>query len=113
MIVLSRYFMDEGIDTGPILAQEEFSLIGNLSEIFDRITALGVKLTQKILMDGPHPVPQDETQATIFKRRKPKDSEITSKEIQTKPARYLHDKIACFRTPIPTHTSKPLMGKSY
>lgn len=95
------FLMDEGMDTGPILAQKEISLLGNLSEIFDRMTAIGVELTRKILKEGLHPVPQDDSKATICKRRKPQDSEITLEEIQTKPARYLHDKIRMLQDPYP------------
>ncbi len=95
------FLMDKGIDTGPIFAQEKFSLIGDLDEVFERIITLGVKLTQRIIDGGLSTVEQDDSNATYCRRRKPSESEITIEELLTKPASYLHNKIRMLQDPYP------------
>lgn len=98
---VTLFLMDEGMDSGPILAQKSFSLAGKLDEIFERIVLISVELTRGILDNGLRPVPQDESEATVFPRRKPAESEITADEIREKSARYLYDKIRMLQPPYP------------
>ena len=93
--------IDHGIDTGPICAQQSFSLDGDLNSIFDRITNIGIELTKHIISHGFDLIPQDHNLATFFKRRKPSESEITQEELLTKPASYLHNKIRMLQDPYP------------
>ena len=95
------FLMDDGIDTGPILAQEAFSLKGGIDDIFKRISRLGYKLTVNILSNPINPKPQDHSQASNYKRRAPEDSEITLDELMHKPAHYLHNKIRMLQDPYP------------
>lgn len=96
------FLMDEGLDTGPICAQQSFSLEGDLSDIFMRIETIGIKLTKKILAEGINVVAQDNKLATVYKRRKAFESEITPSELATKSAQYLHNKIRMLQSPYPS-----------
>lgn len=95
------FLMDEGVDTGPILCQEKFSLEGDLNQIFERIILLGVKLTRHIIINGICSISQDESKATYFSRRSSSDSEITLDELIGQPASYLHNKIRMLQDPYP------------
>ncbi|TGV03845.1 formyltransferase family protein [Flavivirga rizhaonensis] len=108
---VSLFKMNEGLDKGDIYQQLPLSLSGSLNEIFDRISNLGFAATCNII-DGNYSLqPQDHSQSTYFKRRKPKDSEITLKEIQTKPAEYLHNKIRMLNDPYPNAYISTIDGK--
>lgn len=103
---VSLFWATEEIDAGPIIAQKRFSLSGTLDEIFKRIEEVGVELTLPVLdlLAAGAFVPgqkQNESEATEFRRRTPKDSEITPAEIAHKPAAYLADKIRCLAPPYP------------
>jgi len=90
------------IDGGDIYFQKKFSLEGNLSEIFDRIIKIGIKGTKLILSKKKIKIKkQNNLKSTFFKRRKPHESEITIKEIQTKSARYIYNKIRMLQDPYP------------
>lgn len=99
--VLTLFLMDEGLDSGPILASKPFSLSGELEDIFDRITRCGIELTLNLLREGLHPRPQRHEEATCFPRRTPAQSEITPEELRSEPARYLHDKVRMLQEPYP------------
>lgn len=108
---VTLFVMDQGMDTGPILAQKEFSLGGNLSEVFGRIKEIGVELTKKVLIEGLRPVEQDHSRATVWKRRTPDESEITLEELTSKPARYLHNKIRMLQDPYPNAFIRTSCGR--
>ena len=99
------YFrMNEGIDAGPIVWQESFSLEGSLSEILVRLTALA-QLGAKHILDRYPDLSyqdQDESKATYFPRRKAQMSEITIEELQSSSALVLHNKIRALQDPYPT-----------
>ncbi len=91
------------LDAGEIYSQTPFSLEGSLDEIFERIVEIGSKDTIEILdkiakgeLEGRT---QDEAQATIFKRRKPSQSEI--KDLQGQTAEELHNLIRGLNDPYP------------
>lgn len=102
---VSLFFMTEDVDNGSILAQREFSLDGELNDIFNRIKKIGFELTldviNKLNKGKLFAIKQNEAEATYCGRRKPKDSEITIKEIQSKPAEYIYNKIRSLQDPYP------------
>ena len=98
---VSIFLMDEGVDTGPILSQKPLSLDGGISEIFTRITKIGSEITLQLLEHGLQPVSQNNEDATIYSRIKPKDNEITTNELRTMPVKYLYNKIRMLQAPYP------------
>ena len=108
---VTLFIMDKGIDTGPIVGQQAFSLEGGIDEIFSRITSVGFELTQDLLINGLNPVPQNNKESTTYRRRKPQDSEITSDELNHKPAEFLYNKIRMLQNPYPNAYIKTADGK--
>tara|TARA_B100001113_G_C21030552_1_gene587807 strand:+ start:144 stop:824 length:681 start_codon:yes stop_codon:yes gene_type:complete len=104
---ISLFLMDEYIDKGDILFQKEFSLRGNLSEIYDRITDLGIEGVNRLidfkLYEGGKFVgeKQDHNKSTYYKRRKPSMSEIKIDDIREFTASQLHDKVRALQDPYP------------
>lgn len=108
---VTLFIMDKGIDTGDIVFQEEISFEGHLAEIFDRITDVGTKLTLKMLNEEYILKKQDDSQATIYKRRMPEESEITLDELQNQSGEYLYNKIRMLEDPYPNAFIKTKDGK--
>lgn len=108
---VTLFLMDEGIDSGPILAQQPFSLEGGIADVFRRISSIGLELTLELLRDGLKPVAQSADQATVFRRRKPEESEITMDEIQKAPAWHLYNKIRMLQSPYPNAFLRTADGK--
>lgn len=98
---VTLFKMGEGLDDGPICFQQTIPLDGRLREILQRITNAGIEGTQKLVRDHRAGkltfVPQDESQATFCKRRKPSDSEI----LPTDTAQQIYDKVRCLQYPYP------------
>ncbi len=107
----SIIIMTEELDAGPVVGQKEISLEGNISDIFQELTEKGTFLTQDILENGLNPIEQNHKDATIYKRRKPEESEITIDEIRTKSSEYLHNKIRMLQDPYPNAYVKTSEGK--
>jgi methionyl-tRNA formyltransferase len=96
------YFrMTDELDAGPILFQEEFSLIGDLKDVINRIIPLGIKGIFLILSNDIQEKNQDTSEATYYKRRKPIESEITLDEISNVTAEQLYNKIRALQDPYP------------
>ena len=95
----------EKIDAGEIYSQTPFSLEGTLDVVFARIVKIGTKDTTKVLYaiaeNAAKPIPQDESKATIYKRRKPEDSELTIEDFQSKTAKELYNFIRALDDPYP------------
>ncbi len=108
---VSIIIMTEELDAGPIVGQMDISLEGNISDIFQELTEKGTFLTEDILENGLDPKEQDHKNATVYKRRKPEESEITIEEIKTKSAEYLHNKIRMLQDPYPNAYIKTSEGK--
>lgn len=108
---VSIIIMTEELDAGPIVGQMDISLEGNISDIFQELTEKGTFLTEDILENGLKPEEQDHKNATVYKRRKPEESEITIEEIKTKSAEYLHNKIRMLQDPYPNAYIKTSEGK--
>jgi len=100
---VTLFKMDEGIDTGDIVYQKEFSLHGNLDNIYSRISNLGTDGVIDILEnDGyQNPIKQNEKDATFYKRRKPHMSEIKITDLTTYTSKELHDKVRSLQNPYP------------
>jgi len=109
--IVSIFLMTNEMDAGDIVAQEEISLEGTLSDIFARIENAGIKLTLSIISDGLNPVAQDHAMATYCKRRSPADSEITINELQEKSSEYLFNKIRMLADPYPNAFIRTIDGK--
>lgn len=105
------FLMDNGIDTGPIISQQEISLTGSLNDVFKRIIEIGSKLSIEFINNGYNLLEQDHSQATIFKRRKETESEITLQEIMNNDAEYLFNKIRMLQEPYPKPYIKTADGK--
>lgn len=72
----TAYIMNERIDAGDILCKRDLDLTGSLQEIFERIIQNNLHMIREIILLNPKPVPQDDSKAVYYERRKPKDSEI-------------------------------------
>lgn len=108
---VTLFVIDSGVDTGDIICQKEFSLDGHMAEIFNRITEIGIELTQKLLTNEYTLTKQNEEGLKICKRRVPKDSEITIEELQTQPSKYLFNKIRMLEDPYPNAFIKTIDNK--
>lgn len=108
---VTLFLMDNGIDTGDIIAQEKVSFLGHLDEIFERISKIGTDLTLKIINEGYKLKKQNNSEATIFKRRKIEESLITIEEIKKFPGEYLYNKIRMLEDPYPNAYIETIDGK--
>ncbi len=116
---VTLFKMNEKLDEGDILFQEELLLDKEINDIFDGIIRLGIVGIYNILDGNFEPVEQDSSKATYYKRLTPDKSEITLDEIKNKPARYLYNKIRMLNDPYPNayikckDGSKLYLTKSY
>lgn len=100
------FIMDEKVDHGPIVWTKEFSLEGNLDEIFQRIAEIGSIGMHEILnsiiennrIDATE---QDHTKSSYFKRRRPEQSEIKLDDFTNHTAEELYNKIRALQDPYP------------
>lgn len=111
MGAVSLFRMTEGLDKGDIYQQLPLSLTGTLNEIFRRISDLGFSATCNIIEGKYTLIPQDDSESTYYKRRSPKDSEITQHELQNSSAEYLNNKIRMLNDPYPNAYLKTADGK--
>jgi len=95
---LTAFLMDEGIDTGDILLQEDLSLEGHIGEIMQRVVELTPKMITKILKGEYRQTKQGD--GTYFSRRKPEESKLYEKDFN-KPLKYLYDFIRMLEEPYP------------
>jgi methionyl-tRNA formyltransferase len=102
---VTLFLMDNGIDTGDILTQFNYSLDGDLDEIFQKITTIGTySITHLIENWGllyEMKRKQDDSQATTFKRLKPSDSKINPEDFDYYDAEYFYNKIRGLNDPYP------------
>ncbi len=108
---LTIFEINEILDGGDILFQHSMSLAGNLNDIFIRMIKIGYKGTYKIFNSRKiKKIRQNHQNATYFKRRNPKDSEITLQEIKNFSPNYILNKIRMLADPYPNAFIK-LKGK--
>jgi len=102
---VSLFKMGKGLDDGPIYYQESFSLSGNLKEIFSRIVEVGSRLTEKLLSnfkeDNVVLHEQDQSLATVVKRRKPGESKLSLDKINEMTGKEIYDLIRSLEDPYP------------
>jgi methionyl-tRNA formyltransferase len=99
---VTLFMVNEGIDTGKILAQEEFSLEGSLSQIFQRITVIGRKLLKDVLTQYPDfKLYPQKGRATYCKRKTPEESRLTTYDFSVKTAEELYNFIRALADPYP------------
>ena len=108
---VSIFVMSSEVDSGDIIAQDDYSLQGSLSDIFSRIENVGMYLTLNILENNIKPLEQEHSLATYCKRRTPEDSEITIEEPTGNKAEYLYDKIRMLADPYPNAFIRTIDGK--
>ena len=72
---LTALRMTEEMDAGPIYTKEDLSLEGAAKEIYMRASDLSARMIQRIIEEEITPMPQ-QSQPTVFKRRRPHESEI-------------------------------------
>jgi methionyl-tRNA formyltransferase len=72
---LAALRMVSEFDGGPVYYKKDLSLEGNAEEIYIKATLLSAKIIKRIIQHEPVPKPQSGP-VTIFKRRRPKESEI-------------------------------------
>ena len=98
---ISIFRINSEIDAGDIVAKAPLNLRGSLNDIFRRITEAGTRLTINFLNNGINFSPQDHSQATYYKRRRPEESEITIQELKSCDSQYLFNKIRMLDDPYP------------
>ena len=108
---VTLFRMNEELDKGDIYQQFPMSLNGTLKEIFSRISNLGFAATCNVIEGNYTLTVQDELNSSYFKRKSPKDSEITLEELKTKPSIYLYDKIRMLNDPYPNAFIRTIDGK--
>lgn len=72
---LTALRMTRDFDAGPVYLKEDLCLEGNAEEIYIRATYLSARMIERIIREQPGPAPQT-GEVTVFKRRKPEESEI-------------------------------------
>lgn len=94
---VTLFKIGKGLDDGPIYYQKNFSLNGNLDKIFNRISNIGIELTNKLLNDFENGTvksyKQNESEATTYKRRNPNQSELKINELEKMTAKEIHNHI--------------------
>ncbi len=102
---ISIFKADGGLDTGDIFAQVPFSLSGTLNQIFRRIAIVGTKATLQVLeglsKNNIKPMPQDNSKATTFMRRRPEESRLTADDFKHKTSEELYNFIRALTDPYP------------
>jgi methionyl-tRNA formyltransferase len=100
---VTLFIMDDELDHGPVVWQEQFSLSGNLSDIFARITNLGTRGIKSICddLDFIKRTEQNHAESTLFRRRKPSDSEITLQDFSAHTAKSIYNKVRALQDPYP------------
>jgi len=100
---VTLFKMDEGVDTGDVISQKTFPLLGGLDEIFSYITDIGTDLSIEMINNFKNIklIPQNNTNSTYYKRRTPDQSEITLQDIKNLKAEDLYNKVRALQHPYP------------
>lgn len=100
---VTLFKINNKIDEGDIIFQKDFSLEGQLDQIFERIIKIGAELSTKMIKNftSLKLKKQDHSIATYFPRRNPRESEITINEIKTSTSLQLYNKIRALQDPYP------------
>jgi methionyl-tRNA formyltransferase len=108
---VTLFRMNNKIDDGNIISNKKISLQGDMDEIFERMTKIGIYLTKKMLKSKYKDKKQPMTNYKIYKRLLPKNSEITINDLLTKNSNYLYNKIRMLGDPYPNAFIRLKNGK--
>lgn len=103
---VTLFKMNEYIDKGNILFQQEFSLEGDLSDVFKKIVSIGTvgvnrMIDQYISKKSFVEIEQDFKKGSYYRRRKPHMSEIKISDFKHHSAKQIHNKIRALQDPYP------------
>jgi methionyl-tRNA formyltransferase len=79
---LTLFYMDDGVDTGDVIAQERFSIEpeDNIRNLLTKLENASLKVVEEyiplLLKEKAPRIGQNHDEATIFSQRKPEDGEI-------------------------------------
>jgi len=93
----TAFIMTKGLDEGDILLQKDLSLKGSIAEIFDRMMENDYDMVVRII-NGKFRRRKQSGRPTIFKRRKPEESELRNLNYDN---RYLYNFIRMLMDPYP------------
>jgi methionyl-tRNA formyltransferase len=71
--------MTGDVDAGPVYFKEDLSLNGSAEDIYLRANRLAAKMIMRMICEQPQAMPQS-GEPVYFKRRKPEESRIPSKQ---------------------------------
>ena len=108
---VTLFRMNNKIDEGNIISNKKISLQGDIDEIFERMTKIGIYLTKKMLKSKYKDKKQPMSNYKIYKRLLPKNSEITINDLLTKNSNYLYNKIRMLGDPYPNAFIRLKNGK--
>lgn len=113
---VTLFKMNNKIDAGPIFMQKFLSLRGSLDEIFTRISFISADLIRSFILkieigETIFLTDQDDEKGTLYKRRKPSQSEIKLEEIENSSALQLYNKIRSLDDPYPNAYIKCADGR--
>jgi methionyl-tRNA formyltransferase len=97
---LTAFLMDEGLDTGDILLQEDLDLSGHIKDIFDRVVPLTRKMIEKIVK-GEYEQRKQEGKGSYYARRTPADSELDVFKFKDASLEKIYDTIRMLEDPYP------------
>jgi len=92
----TAFLMNEKMDEGPIIMKRVLSLKGGISEIIERMKKNDLEIIDKML-SGKFTITKQTGKSSTFKRRKPKESEISLNHSK----KYLYDFIRMLEDPYP------------
>ena len=103
---VTAFLMNDKLDGGPIVSQSyDFSLDGNLSEVFKRVSNSSIFCLSDTIVKKKNGSLEEKEQsndiATFFKRRSPDQSEIHIDDFSKYTAKEIYDKIRCLQDPYP------------
>ena len=100
---LSLFKLTKNFDDGPVLAKSPMSLLGNMDEIFEELVIVGSNLLNTTFAKWPNWKFEKQNQLSEkqYKRRKPEQSRINIKEIQTMTLKDLYNFIRALGDPYP------------
>ena len=108
---VTLFVMNSEMDAGDIIGQKDMSLDGHMCDIFRNLTDVGTELSIETFNKDIVRQQQDQSKATVYKRRTPEQSEITLEEIVNKTGKHLYNKIRMLEDPYPNAYIRTADGK--
>lgn len=101
---IAIHYVDESIDTGPIIRQETFeirledTIVDIIARTNDLFPEMLVQTVEEIESNSVNPTPQDRSEGSYFHSRKPRDGEIRWGKYT---ARQIYDLVRALNGPYP------------